>query len=148
MASKNSIRLAEPQDIDIIHHLLDMDPFKYNDELPYDREWIEKLVVDERCLTLVYETDGIIKGFISGEKLVSGAILLWFCAVKKEFQHSIIGPRLYFEFENHCKNTGVNAILAYGFKTSDKMLERMDFYSNENTYREFYKPLNQQGDWD
>jgi hypothetical protein len=39
-------------------------PFRYNDELPYDREWIEKLVVDEKYLTLVYESDEMIKGFI------------------------------------------------------------------------------------
>jgi predicted N-acetyltransferase YhbS len=141
MANNKTIRLAEPRDIDIIHHLLDMDPFKYSDELPYDRSWIEKLVVNERCLTLVYESEGIIKGFISGEIMVSGAILLWFCAVKPEYQNGIIGPRLYFEFESYCKKKGANAILVYGFKTSADMLDRMDFYSNDNTYREFYKPL-------
>ena len=141
MTDIKKIRLAEPRDIDVIHHLLDMDLFKYSDELPYDRSWIEQLVINERCLTLVYETEGMIKGFISGEKLVSGAILIWFCAVKKEFQHGIIGPKLYFEFVNQCKKTGINAILAYGFKTSAGMLDRMDFYSNDNTYREFYKPL-------
>jgi N-acetylglutamate synthase-like GNAT family acetyltransferase len=141
MASTQTIRKAEPADIDTIHHLLDMDPFKYSDELPYDRSWIEKLVIDERCLTLVYETEGMIKGFISGEKMVSGAILLWFCAIKKEYQHGIIGPKLYFEFEKQCKKVGVTAILVYGFKTSAGMLDRMDFYSNEHTYREFYKPL-------
>jgi ribosomal protein S18 acetylase RimI-like enzyme len=142
MDENNSIRKARPEDIDIIHHLLDMEPFKYDDGLPFDRAWIENLVNDEKCLTLVYETDGVIKGFISGEKLISGSILLWFCAVKKEFQNGIIGPRLYFEFEKHSKEKGCNSILAYGFKTSAKMLERMDFYSNENLYKEFYKPLN------
>lgn len=137
----NSVRKARCEDIDLIHHILDMEPFKYNDEVPYDRSWIEQLVVNERCLTLVYETEGQIKGFISGEKMVSGAIMIWFCAVKKEFQHSIIGIRLYVEFEKVCKETGVNAILAYGYKTSAGMLDRLQFYSNDTTYREFYKPL-------
>ncbi|MDD4968068.1 MAG: GNAT family N-acetyltransferase [Paludibacter sp.] len=139
--SKNSVRKAQAGDIDVIHNILDMEPFKYNDEVPYDREWIEQLVLNERCLTLVYETEGQIKGFISGEKMVSGAIMIWFCAVKREFQHRTIGIKLYYEFEKACKETGVNAILAYGYKTSADMLDRLNFYSNDTTYREFYKPL-------
>jgi ASC-1-like (ASCH) protein len=99
------------------------------------------LVTNDRCLTLVYETEGEIKGFISGEKMVSGAIMIWFCAVKMEFQHNIIGIKLYNEFEKVCRETGVTAILAYGYKTSAGMLDRLNFYSNDQTYREFYKPL-------
>jgi len=137
----NSVRRAECSDIDAIHNILDMEPFKYNDEIPYDRIWIEQLVVNERCLTLVYENGGQLKGFISGEKMVSGAIMIWFCAVKKEFQHKTIGIKLYYEFERICRETGVNGILAYGYKTSAGMLERLQYYSNETTYREFYKPL-------
>lgn len=136
-----SIRKAKTEDIDIIHNMLDMEPFKYNDEVPYDRSWIEQLVTNERCLTLVYESEGQIKGFISGEKMVSGAIMIWFCAVKPDFQNSIIGIKLYNEFERVCRETGVTAILAYGYKTSAGMLDRLDFYSNDTTYREFYKPL-------
>ena len=136
-----SIRKAEEKDIDVIHKILDMEPFKYNEELPYDRSWIEQLVLNDRCLTLVYETGGEIKGFISGEKMVSGAIMIWFCAVKTECQHSIIGIKLYQEFEKVCRETGVAAILAYGYKTSAGMLDRLNFYSNDTTYREFYKPL-------
>ena len=136
-----SVRKALAEDIDAIHNMLDMEPFKYNDEIPYERSWIEQLVLNKRCLTLVYETEGQIKGFISGEKMVSGAIMIWFCAVKKEFQNSIIGIKLYHEFEKVCQETGVTAILAYGYKTSAGMLDRLDFYSNDLTYREFYKPL-------
>jgi ribosomal protein S18 acetylase RimI-like enzyme len=136
-----SVRKALAEDIDAIHNILDMEPFKYNDEVPYDRSWIEQLVLNDRCLTLVYETEGQIKGFICGEKMVSGAIMIWFCAVKKEFQNSIIGVKLYHEFEKVCQETGVTAILAYGYKTSAGMLDRLDFYSNDMTYREFYKPL-------
>jgi len=139
--STNSIRKATEKDIDRIHNILDMEPFKYDENVPYDRSWIEQLVLNDRCLTLVYETEGEIKGFISGEKMVSGAIMIWFCAVKKEFQHSIIGIKLYNEFEKVCRETGVTAILAYGYKTSAGMLDRLKFYSNDNTYREFYKPL-------
>jgi len=139
--STNSIRKATEKDIDRIHNILDMEPFKYDENVPYDRSWIEQLVTNDRCLTLVYETEGEIKGFISGEKMVSGAIMIWFCAVKKEFQHSIIGIKLYNEFEKVCRETGVTAILAYGYKTSAGMLDRLKFYSNDNTYREFYKPL-------
>jgi len=137
----NSIRKAHFEDIDMIHNILDMEPFKYNEDVPYDRSWIEQLVMNDRCLTLVYETEGQLKGFISGEKMVSGAIMIWFCAVKKEFQHKTIGARLYIEFEKICRETGVNAILAYGYKTSADMLDRLNFYSNDTTYREFYKPL-------
>jgi len=137
----NSIRKATEEDIDLIHNILDMEPFKYDENVPYDRSWIEQLVLNDRCLTLVYETEGEIKGFISGEKMVSGAIMIWFCAVKKEFQHSIIGIKLYNEFEKVCRETGVTAILAYGYKTSAGMLDRLNFYSNDHTYREFYKPL-------
>jgi len=140
-----SIRKAEEKDIDIIHHILDMEPFKYDENVPYERSWIEQLVVNERCLTLVYENEGQIKGFISGEKMVSGAIMIWFCAVKPEFQNKVIGIKLYMEFEKGCRETGVNAILAYGYKTSAGMLDRLSFYSNDTTYREFYKPLE---DWD
>jgi len=140
-SSLNSVRKAQADDIDVIHNILNMEPFKYNDEVPYDREWIEQLVQNERCLTLVYETEGQLKGFISGEKMVSGAIMIWFCAVKREFQHKTIGIKLYYEFEKVCKETGVNAIIAYGFKTSAGMLDRLNFYSNDTTYREFYKPL-------
>ena len=139
--STNSIRKATEKDIDRIHNILDMEPFKYDENVPYDRSWIEQLVTNDRCLTLVYETEGEIKGFISGEKMVSGAIMIWFCAVKKEFQHSIIGIKLYNEFEKVCRETGVTAILAYGYKTSAGMLDRLNFYSNDHTYREFYKPL-------
>ena len=137
----NSVRKARPEDIDTIHNILDMEPFKYNEEVPYERSWIEQLVMNDRCLTLVYVTEGQIKGFISGEKMVSGAIMIWFCAVKKEFQHKIIGTKLYFEFEKVCRETGINAILAYGYKTSADMLDRLNFFSNDTTYREFYKPL-------
>ena len=137
----HSIRKAEEKDIDLIHNILDMEPFKYNEEVPYDRSWIQELVLNERCLTLVYETEGEIKGFISGEKMVSGAIMIWFCAVKPVFQNSIIGIKLYHEFEKVCRETGVTAILAYGYKTSAGMLDRLNFYSNDMTYREFYKPL-------
>ena len=137
----SSIRKAKPDDVDVIHHILDMDPFKYNDDLPYQRAWIEQLVVNERCLTLVYENEGKIKGFISGEKLVSGAIMLWFCAVKKEYQNKGVGIKLYFEFEKSCPETGVTAILAYGYKTSAEMLEKLNFFSNNMMYKEFYKPL-------
>jgi len=136
-----SIRKAEEKDIDTIHNILDMESFKYNEEVPYDRSWIEQLVLNDRCLTLIYETEGEIKGFISGEKMVSGAIMIWFCAVKPEFQNSIIGIKLYHEFEKVCRETGVKAILAYGYKTSAGMLDRLNFYSNDMTYREFYKPL-------
>jgi ribosomal protein S18 acetylase RimI-like enzyme len=136
-----SIRKAEGKDIDIIHNILHMEPFKYNEEVPYDRSWIGQLVVNDRCLTLLYETEGEIKGFISGEKMVSGAIMIWFCAVKTTYQHSIIGIRLYNEFEKVCRETGVTAILAYGYKTSAGMLDRLNYYSNDMTYREFYKPL-------
>ena len=86
-----SIRKAEEKDIDLIHNILDMEPFKYDENVPYDRSWIEQLVLNDRCLTLLYETEGEIKGFISGEKMVSGAIMIWFCAVKSLYQHSIIG---------------------------------------------------------
>ena len=141
MQDKSSVRKAIAADIDLIHNILDMEPFKYNDEIPYNRAWIEQLVVNDRCLTLVYETEGEIKGFISGEKMVSGAIMIWFCAVKKEFQNSIIGIKLYHEFEKVCQETGVTAVLAYGYKTSAGMLDRLSFYSNDMTYREFYKPL-------
>ena len=72
MNPKNSnqpiIRKAETTDIDTIHKILDMKPFKYDDEIPYERSWIEQLVTNERCLTLVYENDGLIKGFISRER--------------------------------------------------------------------------------
>ena len=139
-----AIRKAETTDIDAIHKILDMEPFKYDDEIPYERSWIEQLVTNERCLTLVYENEGFIKGFISGERMVSGAIMIWFCAVRKEFQNNIVGIKLYFEFERMCKETGVNAILAYGYKTSAGMLDRLNYYSNDNTYREFYKPLTEQ----
>jgi N-acetylglutamate synthase-like GNAT family acetyltransferase len=135
------IRKATTEDIDAIHRILDMEPFKYDENLPYERSWIEQLVVNERCLTLVYESEGQVKGFISGEKMVSGAIMIWFCAVKPEFQNSIIGIKLYNEFESVCRKTGVTAILAYGYKTSAGMLDRLHFYSNDTTYREFYKPL-------
>jgi ribosomal protein S18 acetylase RimI-like enzyme len=143
MAHNNiqSVRKAKAEDIDTIHKMLDMEPFKYNDEVPYDRSWIEQLVLNERCLTLVYETEVEIKGFISGEKMVSGAIMIWFCAVKPEYQHKIIGIKLYYEFEKVCRETGVSAILAYGYKTSAGMLDRLKYYSGEQTYREFYKPL-------
>lgn len=143
MADTNtqSVRKARAEDIDTIHQILDMEPFKYDENVPYDRAWIEQLVLNERCLTLVYESEEEIKGFISGEKMVSGAIMIWFCAVKQEYQNSIIGIKLYYEFERVCKETGVTAILAYGFKTSAGMLDRLKFYSNENTYLEFYKPL-------
>ena len=137
----SAVRKAQAGDIDVIHNILDMEPFKYNEEVRYDRQWIEQLVLNDRCVTLIYETQGQIKGFISGEKMVSGAIMLWFCAVKKEFQHKTIGIKLYFEFERVCKETGVNAILAYGYKTSAGILDRLNFYSNDTTYREFYKPL-------
>jgi len=137
-----SIRKATTEDIDAIHRILDMEPFKYDDNLPYERSWIEQLVLNERCLTLVYENENQIKGFISGEKLISGAIMIWFCAVKAEFQNKIIGIKLYYEFERECKNMGINAILAYGYKTSADMLDRLNFYSSDATYREFYKPLN------
>lgn len=142
--SKNSIRKAGASDIDVIHNILDMEPFKYDENVPYDRTWIEQLIVNERCITLVYETEGQIKGFISGEKMVSGAIMIWFCAVKTQFQNSIIGIRLYQEFELVCKAKDVNAILAYGYKTSAGMLDRLNYFSNDTTYREFYKPLT---DW-
>jgi ribosomal protein S18 acetylase RimI-like enzyme len=138
---QSAIRKAEMTDIDTIHKILDMEPFKYDDEIPFEISWIEQLVTNERCLTLVYENDGQIKGFISGEKMVSGAIMIWFCAVRKEFQNNIVGIKLYYEFEKICKETGVNAILAYGYKTSAGMLDRLNYLSNENTYREFYKPL-------
>ena len=139
--STNSIRKATEEDIDLIHNILDMEPFKYDENVPYDRSWIEQLVLNDRCLTLVYETEDEIKGFISGETMVSGAIMIWLCAVKIEFQHSIIGIKLYNEFEKVCRETGVTAILAYGYKTSAGMLDRLNFYSNDHTYREFYKPL-------
>jgi ribosomal protein S18 acetylase RimI-like enzyme len=136
-----AVRRAQASDIEFIHTILDMDPFKYNDEVPYERSWIEQLVINERCLTLVYETEGQIKGFISGEKMVSGGIMIWFCSVKKEFQQRIIGSKLYLEFEKVCCETGINAILAYGYKTSADMLDRLNFYSSDTSYLEFYKSL-------
>jgi ribosomal protein S18 acetylase RimI-like enzyme len=136
-----SVRKAREEDIDAIHKILDMEPFKYDDNVPYERSWIELLVLNERCVTLVYENEGEIKGFISGEKMVSGAVMIWFCAVKPEYQNKIIGIKLYYEFEKVCRETGVTAILAYGYKTSAGMLDRLNYYSNEMTYREFYKPL-------
>ncbi|HRU63835.1 MAG TPA: GNAT family N-acetyltransferase [Paludibacteraceae bacterium] len=135
------VRFAKKEDIDAIHHLLDMEPFKYDNSLPYQRSWIKQLIMNKRCITLVYETEGIIKGFISGEKLVSGSVMIWFCAVKKEYQHRVIGGRLYFEFENVCKQIGIKGILAYGYKTSVNMLRKLQFFTNEKKYLEFYKVL-------
>lgn len=135
------VRKATPDDIDIIHRILDMEPFKYDDDLPYERAWIEQLVVNDRCLTLVYESAHEIKGFISAEIMVSGAAMIWFCAVKPEYQQAGIGIRLYATLEKACREAGVNGLLAYGFKTSAGMLDRLHFYSGEHTYREFYKPL-------
>jgi ribosomal protein S18 acetylase RimI-like enzyme len=68
----NFVRRARIEDVDAIHHILDMEPFKYDENLPYDRSWLVQLVENERCITLIYESEGMIKGFISGEKMVSG----------------------------------------------------------------------------
>ena len=141
---RTSVRKAQRNDIDVIHKLLDIEPFKYDEDLPYDREWIEQLVTNKKCITLVYETENQIKGFISGEILISNAILLWFCAVKEGYQNKNIGVKLYFEFEKRCKKAGINAILAYGYKTSANMLERLNYYSNGKSYKEFYKPLDEE----
>jgi ribosomal protein S18 acetylase RimI-like enzyme len=141
MKTKNAVRKAKEADIELIHKLLDIEPFKYDKDLPYDRSWIEGMVNHKRCITLVYETENDIKGFISGEKLISGMVLLWFCAVKPEYQHRNIGIRLYHEFEKRCKKKEISAILSYGYKTSEKILEKLQFYTDNKTYKEFYKPL-------
>ncbi|HOL29776.1 MAG: GNAT family N-acetyltransferase [Paludibacteraceae bacterium] len=135
------VRRAHPTDVDAIHHILDMEPFKYDENLPYDRSWLVQLVENERCLTLVYESENTVKGFISGEKMVSNAVMIWFCAVKKEFQNSIIGIRLYMEFEKICRENGVTGILAYGYKTSAGMLKRLNFSTDGKMYQEFFKIL-------
>jgi len=147
MNPKNSnqpiIRKAETTDIDIIDKILDMEPFKYDDEIPYERSWIEQLVTNERCLTLVYENDGLIKGFISrenGEWRYNDLVL----RRKKRISEQYSRNKAIYEFERICKETGVNAILAYGYKTSAGMLDRLNYYSNDNTYREFHKPLTEQ----
>lgn len=138
-----AIRTAIPTDIDTIHQILDMEPFKYDENLPYEREWIELLVSHERCITLVYETDQEVKGFICGEIMVSNSVMLWFCAVKPTWQHKHIGIRLYKAFEELCKSRNIKGILTYGFKTSADMLDRLKFYSNDYSYKEFYKVLQQ-----
>jgi len=103
-----------------------------------------QLVENERCITLVYESDGMIKGFICGEKMVSGAVMIWFCVVKKEFQNSIIGIKLYLEFEKICRVEGVTGILAYGYKTSAGMLKRLNFFTDGKMYQEFFKILKEE----
>jgi ribosomal protein S18 acetylase RimI-like enzyme len=140
----NFVRRARIEDVDAIHHILDVEPFKYDENLPYDRSWLVQLVENERCITLVYESDGMIKGFISGEKMVSGAVMIWFCAVKKEFQNSIIGIKLYLEFEKICRVEGVTGILAYGYKTSAGMLKRLNFFTDGKMYQEFFKILKEE----
>jgi hypothetical protein len=39
--TKPSVRVAGGEDIDSIHRILDMEPFKYDDNLHYERSWIE-----------------------------------------------------------------------------------------------------------
>jgi hypothetical protein len=61
--------------------------------------------------------------------------MIWFCAVKKEFQNSIIGKKLYLEFEKIFALEGVTGILAYGYKTSAGMLKRLNFFTDEKCIR-------------
>jgi len=63
---------------------------------------------------------------------------------KKRISEQYSRNKAIYEFERICKETGVNAILAYGYKTSAGMLDRLNYYSNDNTYREFHKPLTEQ----
>ena len=136
------IRLANFEDIETVHNLLDCKPFKYNDtEVPYDRSWIELLIQNERCLTLVYEINNKIVGFISGEQLVGNFMMLWFCSVQKEYQNGFVGYRLYEEFEKRSKDRGNDGILVYAYKTSEKMLARGGYSSNGNMYKEMYKEI-------
>lgn len=133
------IRIANINEVDIIHKLLDTEPFKYDDSIPYDRTWIEDLV--KHCIVLVYESDDVIKGFICGERLIGNFAMLWFCAVGKDYQNGIIGPKLYLEFENHIKNLGMDGVLVYGYKTSEGMLRKAGYHTNERMYKEFYKSI-------
>lgn len=52
---------------------------------------------------------------------------IWFCAVKLTYQNSIIGIKLYFEFERICPETGATVIVAYGHKTTAGMPDRFRF---------------------
>ena len=137
------IRPAELQDLDDLYLLCQVEPFIYDINNPqyYDINWLEELIKNYRCITLVYESNNIVKGFIAGERLVYNGAILWMLSVKKEYRNNIIGVRLYQEFEKYCKKAGITWLLSYGYKTSEEMLRKGDFRTNENNYLEFYKDI-------
>lgn len=90
------IRKAETKDLPYISELVSVPPFTY-DSTPYDVEWLSVLI--DKGIFLVYESNNIIKGCIVGEKLLCDGCMLWFLVVDKKYQKSIIGSRLYLQFE-------------------------------------------------
>ena len=76
---------------------------------------------------------------ICGEKLLLNGMMLWFLTVKKEFQNNIIGPKLYLQFEQECKNIGITWIYTLAYKTTENMLPIAGFQTNGKEYKEFPK---------
>ena len=135
------IRKAKVKDVTAIYLLCDTEPFKHDDNPPYDREWIAAMVTKRNFITLVYEQNNIIPGVITGEILACDGMMLWFCSIRKESRGGFVGYQLYKEFEAKCKLRGIKWILAYGFKSSEGALRRLDYRTNEQMYKEFFKSL-------
>lgn len=136
------IRKATINDLDDIYLLCDSEPFKWSDnEPPYDKEWLSGFIINDSALCLVYESDNILKAVMFGEKLITNGMLLWVLAVKKEFRNNIIGPKLYIEFEQQCKNNNIEWIYTLGYKTTEDMLLTDGYKTNGRMYKEFVKNL-------
>lgn len=95
-----------------------------------------------KSLFYVYELENKIIGFIFAEKLLSNGLMIWMEGVIEQYQNKGIGSELYQYLEVDAIRNDIDWIICYGYVKNpyvDKMLDKFNFKTNNNEYKEYLK---------
>jgi N-acetylglutamate synthase-like GNAT family acetyltransferase len=107
------------------------------------KEWYEELLLEPTVLFFSYIRNDKCMGFILGEPLLTGGVMLWSLGVDPQIIGSGAGIRLLKYFENECKQRGHTWIYADGFVDtidSEKAL-RLGYETSHVLYKGYFKEL-------
>ncbi len=104
-----------------------------------DKKFMENYL--DKNFFLVAQENSKIIGYIVGEPLKGGGVIVWYMTIKKGNQGKGFGKKLLSEFEKRCRQNGRNYIELYGPLSNKKTLgfyEKMK-YVRGRTFFEFVK---------
>jgi len=93
------------KDIDIILDILTQENLRCYDGqfAPTEKDWISELIINKNCISIGLYHGDIIIGVIISEKLVYDGCIIWYMAIKPEYQSMKLGTNFINFFERYVK---------------------------------------------